>query len=90
MASILNLEALRKAQVQTDPYPYFVVDHSILTDAVQGVIRDFPPLRDGGSFNLEDVKYGPRFDQFLKNLDTPEFRKILCDKFNVDIMDLPM
>lgn len=90
MTSLLNLDALRNAKVQTDPYPYFTVDQSILPDAVMDVIRDFPKIQDGGSFNLEDVKYGPQFDRLLKNLDTPEFRKILCDKFDVDVMDLPM
>ena len=90
MTSILNLDALRDANVQTDPYPYFTVDNSILDEAVKDVIRDFPSIRDGGSFNLDDVKYGPHFERLLKCLDTPEFRKILCEKFDVDVMDLPM
>ena len=90
MTSLLNLDALRNAQVKTDPFPYFTVDESILPNAVMNVIRDFPPIRDGGSFNLDDVKYGPQFDRLLKSLDTPEFRKILCDKFAVNVMDLPM
>lgn len=90
MTSLLNLDALRNAEVKTDPFPYFTVDESILPGAVKDVIRDFPPIRDGGSFNLDDVKYGPHFDRLLKNLDTPEFRKILCDKFDVNVMDLPM
>jgi len=90
MTSLLNLDALRDAQLQTDPYPFFTVDQSILSEAVMDVIRDFPSIRDGGSFNLDDVKYGPAFDHLLKCLDTPEFRKILCDKFDVDVMDLPM
>ncbi|MEZ5508140.1 MAG: 2OG-Fe(II) oxygenase [Gammaproteobacteria bacterium] len=90
MTSLLNLNALRNAPVQTDPYPFFTVDQSILPDDVMNVIKDFPKIQDGGSFNLDDVKYGPQFDRLLKNLDTPEFRKILCDKFDVDVMDLPM
>lgn len=90
MTSILNLEALRNAPVHTDPYPFFTVDRSILPEAVTDVIRDFPRIQDGGSFNLEDVKFGPHFDRLLKNLDTPAFRQILCDKFDVNVMDLPM
>ena len=90
MTSLLNLDAVRDAQVQQDPYPYFTVDRSILPDAVMDVIKDFPRIQDGGSFNLDDVKYGPQFDQLLKSIDTPEFRKILCDKFDVEVMELPM
>jgi len=57
---------------------------------VHKVIQDFPAIQDGGSYNLDDVNVGPEFDKLLKSLDTPEFRRILCDKFDVDVMDLPM
>ena len=90
MNNILNLDALQSAPLNTDPYPYFTVPHSIQEQAVGAVINDFPKIQDGGSYNLDDVKYGPEFDNLLKSLDTPEFRKILCDKFDVDVMDLPM
>ena len=90
MNNILNLDALQSAPLNTDPYPYFTVPHSIQEQAVGAVINDFPKIQDGGSYKLDDVKYGPEFDNLLKSLDTPEFRKILCDKFDVDVMDLPM
>ena len=90
MNNILNLDALQSAPLNTDPYPYFTVPHSIQDAVVGAVIKDFPRIQDGGSYNLEDVKYGPEFDNLLKSLDTPAFRKILCDKFDVDVMDLPM
>lgn len=90
MNNILNLDALKSASLNTDPYPYFTVPRSIQEQAVGAVIKDFPKIQDGGSYNLEDVKYGPEFDNLLKSLDTPEFRKILCEKFDVDVMDLPM
>jgi hypothetical protein len=90
MNNILNLDALQNAPLNTDPYPYFTVQRSITENSVGGVIRDFPRIQDGGSYNLDDVKYGPEFDNLLKSLDTPEFRKILCEKFDVDVMDLPM
>lgn len=90
MSSLLRLDALASAPVKTDPFPYFTVEHAIDASEVQAVIRDFPKITDGGSFNLDDVKIKPHFDRLLKALDTPEFRKILCDKFDVDVMDLPM
>ena len=90
MNNILNLDALKSASLNTEPYPYFTVPRSIQEQAVGAVIKDFPKIQDGGSYNLEDVKYGPEFDNLLKSLDTPEFRKILCEKFDVDVMDLPM
>lgn len=90
MNNILNLDALQGAPLKTDPYPYFTVQRSINDDAVKGVIKDFPDIQSGGSFNLGDVQYGEAFGNLLKSLDTPEFRHILGEKFDVDVMDLPM
>lgn len=90
MSQILKLDALRNAPVAQTPYPYFVVENSILDSEVQSVIRDFPFLKQGGSFNLEDVEIKPHFDRLLKSVDTPEFRRILTDKFAVDVMEHPM
>jgi hypothetical protein len=36
------------------------------------------------------VEIKPNFDRFLKSLDTPEFRQILTDKFDVNVMEHPM
>ncbi len=90
MSQIINLEALRSAKVNLDPYPYFTVPKSINDAAVSAIIDDFPQLADGGSYNLEDAAVGPQFKALTDALDTPEFRRILCDKFDVDVMDLPM
>lgn len=90
MSSLLRLDAMQSAPLKTDPFPYFTVDQAIDADEVHAVIRDFPRIVDGGSFNLGDVKIRPHFDRLLKALDTPEFRRILCEKFDVDVMNLPM
>ncbi|WOE30851.1 MULTISPECIES: 2OG-Fe(II) oxygenase [unclassified Acinetobacter] len=90
MSDILRLDALKDAQVQQSPYPYFVVDHAIADHAVQAVIQDFPKITHGGSFNLDDVEIKPNFDHLLKALDTAEFRQILTDKFQIDVMHHPM
>ncbi|MDO6643852.1 2OG-Fe(II) oxygenase [Acinetobacter guillouiae] len=90
MTSILKLDALKNAEVASTPYPYFVVEHALADSEVQAVIQDFPKIEQGGSFNIEDVEIKPNFDRFLKSLDTPEFRQILTDKFDVNVMEHPM
>jgi len=59
MASVLNLDALNAASVKAEPYPYFAVERSISAEAVTDIIRDFPKINDGGSYNLDDVTIGP-------------------------------
>ncbi|MEG0650640.1 MAG: 2OG-Fe(II) oxygenase [Acinetobacter sp.] len=90
MSSILKLDALKNAEVSSTPYPFFVVENAIADSEVQAVIQDFPKIEQGGSFNIEDVEIKPNFDRFLKSLDTPEFRQILTDKFDVNVMQHPM
>ncbi|MBJ9954229.1 MULTISPECIES: 2OG-Fe(II) oxygenase [unclassified Acinetobacter] len=90
MTSILKLDALKDAEVMTTPYPFFVVENALADSEVQAVIKDFPKIEQGGSFNIEDVEIKPNFDRFLKSLDTPEFRQILTDKFDVNVMEHPM
>ena len=85
MSHILKLDALKQAQVSTLPYPYFVLENSIVDTEVKAVIQDFPKIEQGGSYNIEDVEIKPNFDRFLKSLDTKEFRQILTDKFDVDV-----
>lgn len=90
MSSILKLDALKNAEVSSAPYPFFVVENALADNEVQAVIQDFPKIEQGGSFNIEDVEIKPNFDRFLKSLDTPEFRQILTDKFDVNVMEHPM
>ncbi|WP_296283229.1 2OG-Fe(II) oxygenase [uncultured Acinetobacter sp.] len=90
MSSILKLDALKNAEVSSTPYPFFVVENALADNEVQAVIQDFPKIEQGGSFNIEDVEIKPNFDRFLKSLDTPEFRQILTDKFDVNVMEHPM
>lgn len=90
MSHILKLDALKNAQVQQTPYPYFVVNNIINDSEVTAVIQDFPNITQGGSFNIEDVEIKPNFNRFLTSLDTPEFRQILTDKFDVNVMEHPM
>ncbi|WP_151825059.1 2OG-Fe(II) oxygenase [Acinetobacter bereziniae] len=90
MTSILKLDALKNAEVVTTPFPFFVVENALADSEVQAVIKDFPKIEQGGSFNIEDVEIKPNFDRFLKSLDTPEFRQILTDKFDVNVMEHPM
>jgi hypothetical protein len=90
MSQIINLDALKNARVQQTPYPYLIVDKIINDNEVTTIIQDFPKITHGGSYNLDDVEIKPNFDRFLKAIDTPEFRKILTEKLDTNIMDHPM
>ena len=90
MSSVLKLDELKNAAVSSSPYPYFVVENSIVESEVLAVIKDFPKIEQGGSYNIEDVEIKPNFARLLASVDTPEFRQILTEKFAVDVMEHPM
>lgn len=90
MSTVLNLAALQAAPLKTDPFPFFTVERSISDAMLERVIADFPEIGDGGSFNVEDVAVNDDFKAFLDAIDSSDFRQIICDKFAVDVMNLPM
>ncbi|MTI62438.1 2OG-Fe(II) oxygenase [Methylophaga sp.] len=90
MQNVFKLDALSSALLKTDPYPYFTVDSAIDSDKVDDIIKAFPSINDGGSYNIDDVEMHPTFKSLIDSIDTPEFRRIICDKFDVQVMELPM
>jgi hypothetical protein len=90
MQNLLNLDELAASPLKTDPYPYFTVDRIIDTAHVNSVIDAFPAINDGGSYNIDDVEMQPAFKAFIDSIDSPAFRRIICDKLDVQVMDLPM
>lgn len=90
MNHLLNLQALRDAPVRDAPFPYFTVDQALDPEQVMDVIADFPHIPAGGSYTLADVQVGPHFQRLLDAVDTPEFRRILGQKFGVDVSELPL
>jgi hypothetical protein len=90
MQNLLNLDELAASPLKTDPYPYFTVDRIIDSAHVSRVINAFPAINDGGSYNIDDVDMQPAFKAFIDSIDSPAFCRIICDKLDVEVMDLPM
>lgn len=90
MKNVIKLDSLNNAPLQTLPFPYFKVEESIYPDDVKGIINSFPDIADGGSYNVDDVELNEPFKSLIESIDSPEFRRIICEKFDVQVMDLPM
>ena len=90
MQNVLQLNALDAAPLKTDPFPFFSVDKAIDPSKVKQIIQAFPDIDDGGSYNVDDVAMKPAFKQLIDSIDSPAFRRIICDKFDVQVMNLPM
>ena len=87
---MLNLEAIRNAEVHNDPFPFFYIPAVVEHERAVKLAHEFPQIDKGGSFNLNDVHISPAFQAFLDDFDRPEFRRVVCEKFDIDVMDRPM
>ena len=85
----LNLKQIQEAEVQDDYFPFFTVTNSFLEDIdSSALIEDFPDISEGGSFPV-DVNTGQKIKDLIKELEGPEFRKLLEEKFKVELKDKP-
>jgi SM-20-related protein len=86
---ILDLEELRSANLQTDPYDYLLVSGVIRPEWQGRLISDYPSIKKGGSFPLSTVRCGPDFSRLMHALDGEEFREIVEQKFSVRLKGRP-
>jgi hypothetical protein len=87
--SLLDYDALRRTPLKTDPYEYIVVPQFVLPDAFSRVLADFPVTHGGGSFPVSDLKISGAMQDLLKEMDGPQFRAAIEDKFGVDLSARP-
>jgi hypothetical protein len=87
---MLDLQAINKTIVKQSPYPYMVVENSLLKDSTKQLLHDFPVITHPGSIPTESVEFGPSFASLLADLNSNEFRNIIAAKFDLDLDDFPV
>jgi hypothetical protein len=85
----IDIEALNRATLVREPFPYFMVPGFVKADARRGIERDFPAIDHAGSFPLPTLNYGPAFDAFMRALEGREFREAVAAKLGVDLNGKP-
>tara|TARA_B100001123_G_scaffold1069_1_gene1475 strand:- start:3418 stop:4026 length:609 start_codon:yes stop_codon:yes gene_type:complete len=87
---MLNFELIKKAEINSDFYPFFAVQNALLNkEDHEKIIADFPNIRKGGSFPSKSVSYGKSIQSLINCLEGNEMRRILETKFLVDLKDKP-
>ncbi|MBM3183690.1 MAG: 2OG-Fe(II) oxygenase [Chlamydiae bacterium] len=87
--AILNLEAIRTARLEKEPYPYMVIDSVIHKDALSQVVETFPTLSSRGSFPLDAVSGSGHFDLLMKELQQSELRQLIGERFGMNLKESP-
>ena len=85
--SLIDLDALDAAELQTDPFDYIVVPDFLPPSALKEVNADYPIIDSAANHDLRDVSYGPQFAKLVSELQTDEFRTHLGRLFGVDLSE---
>ncbi len=86
---MLNIEALNKAEVTREPYPFLIVPGFVDDTALAQIEKDFPQIEKPGSFPLETLRYGSKFNEFMDELRGKEFRHAVERKLGINLERRP-
>jgi hypothetical protein len=87
--SLIDLNALRAAQLQTDPFDYLVVPGFLGPEALSRVNTDYPAIDTAANHALENLGYGPAFGELMEELQGEEFAEVLGGMFDMELAGLP-
>ncbi len=85
----LNLDKLRNAKVEQEPYLYTVVPGFLSPDSVAKINATYPNIEKGGSYPIESLDRNMTIKSVIDELDGPEFQKIIAEKFGVALDGRP-
>ncbi len=85
----LNLDKLKAAKVETSPYVYTIVPGFLGALSVSRINATYPNIEKGGSYPIESLAANMAIKDVIDELDSPEFEKIIADKFNVELDGRP-
>ena len=86
---ILDLDRLRAAPLEREPFDFLVVDDFVRSDALPALVAGFPAVRGAGSYPVESVKHGAAFAGLVTALTGPQLAGAVGEKFAVDLDGRP-
>ena len=86
---VVDLDALRHAEVHHDPFPFLTVANFIRAEAFDAISSGFPVIGHPGSFPLMALTYGPGFFALAQDLENSELAAIAGEKLGVDLNSRP-
>ena len=85
----LNLDKLRAAKVETEPFEYTIVPGFLGPETVGKVNATYPQINAGGSYPIESLDTDMVIREVIDELDGGEFEAVIENLFNVDLSGRP-
>ncbi len=86
---MLDEAAIAAVPLNRQPYDYAFVDQAIPLKYKDEVLADAPVIPDRGSYGVPNLRYGPKFQTVLDDLAKPRFRRLIEQKFDIDLTSRP-
>jgi SM-20-related protein len=87
--SHLEIEKLKAARVETQPYNYTIVPGFLRPQSVAQVNATYPKIDKGGSYPVESLEAGMIIKEVIDELDSPAFETVIAEKFGVELAGRP-
>ena len=72
-----------------EPFQHLIVPGFISPDGLAAINADYPKISSSGSFPVDQVSFGPAFQNLLDELESDEFRGAFEEKFGLDLAGRP-
>jgi hypothetical protein len=89
MLHYLGIEAFRAKPLIKDPFEHLIVERFIGPSALAEINADYPKISSSGSFPVDELTFGSKFNAFLDELNSDEFREVFEEKFGIDLSGRP-
>ena len=90
MTATLDFERFEQTELIREPFEHLVVPHFVRSTALEGINEDHPRISKAGSFPLSEVSFGTKYQEFIDELKSAEFRELFERKFSIDLTDRPV
>jgi len=85
----LNLDKLRDAYVETNPYMFTLVSGFLSAETLKKINETYPDIKKGGSFPLESLDDNMFIKEVIDELDSEAFEQAISEKFDVELSGRP-
>jgi len=86
---VLDADALRRATLVSEPFPYLIIDNIIRPEALSEVVGSFPAIKKRGSFPLHAVACAGGFATLMQEIQSDDLRDLIGERLGMDLRDKP-
>ena len=86
---VLDADALRKATLVPEPFPYLIIDNIIRPEVLSDVVGSFPAIKKRGSFPPHAVACSGLFATLMQEMQSDELRDLIGERLGMDLTNRP-